>query len=308
MSQSTPGAALPSRVLKFDTITSIADEVRRLRRGYTSDGQWSLPQIAWHLALPIRPALQPVSPDATSTAEQAQLKQKFLDPLLASGVMSSGLPVQPGMNPLVDAGPVNDTEIDRFLAALADLDATTQPRVMFGAFGIVSTDEFRAFIRIHSANHLAHLIPASPPRALTFGDEDAVIGDVEQLRRGYEKRGGWSLPQVCWHLAAFITLQPPADPNDRMTPEQSSQLESFLKTIATRGGPNRWQAPRAVQPPADAGENDIERFIDAMRRLKTYPHAKVVMGPLGPAPIAEYRRAHLLHAAHHLGFLVPTAI
>ena len=63
--------------------------------------------------------------------------------------------------------------------------------------------------------------------------------------------------------------------------------------------------PPPFQPPAAATDLDIDRFIAELRKLKAYPHDLVQMGPVGPAPIAECRKAHLAHAAHHLSFLVP---
>lgn len=300
----------PPRVVKFDDLAAVAGEVRRLRRGYRQRGHWSLPQTVWHLGLAIGPALKPLPPNAKSTPEQTEMKRTILDPLLATGTMPPGRPIRPGADPVTDAGQLGDSEIDRFLAALHDLDALDRPQVSFGPFGIVPTEDFKAFTRIHAANHLAHLIPNPPPRELHFADEDAIIADVQALRRGYEQRGDWTLPQICWHLAKIIgsNFDPPADPSAEQTPEQATRLQAFLARLATPGGSSHWPAPPANQPPPDAGDADIDRFIEAMRRLKAYPHKKIVMGPLGPASIADCRRAHLLHAAHHLGFLIPRPV
>lgn len=155
----------PPRVLKFDTISAVADEVRRLRHGYQQTGRWSLPQVAWHVGQAIYNCLKPVPADAVSTPEQAAMKQRLIDPLLASGVMPPGAESAAPLDPLTHADQIDEAEVDRFLEGLRDLDASSYLRVALPPFGIVSIDEFRAFIRIHAALHLSFLIPSPAPRA-----------------------------------------------------------------------------------------------------------------------------------------------
>src|SRR5262249_31094720 len=64
-------------------------------------------------------------------------------------------------------------------------------------------------------------------------------------------------------------------------------------------------APRAYVPPENAGEADIENYVRQLQRMRDYPHARVMMGPIGPVTIGEFRACNVFHAAHHLGFLEP---
>lgn len=146
-------------------------------------------------------------------------------------------------------------------------------------------------------------------RSLAFTCEDDVIADLAWLRRGYMQAGNWSLPQASWHLSLLIEkyLEPPADPNAKPTEEQAKKQAGFFTKARTPGGFAGMTAPPPVCPPANCTEADVDRFIAQLRRLKAYPGDIVEMGPLGPAPIAECRNAHVAHAAHHLSFLIPTA-
>ena len=66
--------------------------------------------------------------------------------------------------------------------------------------------------------------------------------------------------------------------------------------------------PRHLQfNSVDEAIADIEAIINGLRKLQTYPHSLVDMGPFGPVPIEEFRRLNLMHLAHHLHFLNPTS-
>jgi hypothetical protein len=142
---------------------------------------------------------------------------------------------------------------------------------------------------------------------LKFDNVDAVLTDVAHLRdAGYRKNGNWSLAQVAWHVTVPIEkyLSPPA-PGATATPEQVEQKRAFFAKIMNPGGSSRLEASPTMTPPDTAGDADIERFVNALNRLKEYKHAMVEMGPLGPVPLAEFVAAQLIHSAHHLGFLSP---
>ena len=75
------------RRLSFATEDAVLADVARLRRhGYRRHGNWSLPQIAWHLAIPLENYLTPLSsPDVKPTPEQAKLfSQIGRDPIWAA--------------------------------------------------------------------------------------------------------------------------------------------------------------------------------------------------------------------------------
>ena len=142
-------------------------------------------------------------------------------------------------------------------------------------------------------------------RKLWLRDADAVCADILHLRRGYTQAGGWTLPQVCWHLNAVIarwtsTGPPPAPallPNHK---------EVLANTLATGTLP-KINAPEAIIPPATATDADIDTFLESLERFKAFrgPFARHRL--FGEIPFDDYMRLHYIHASHHLSFLVPTA-
>ena len=150
------------RDLKYATVRDAIADVERLRAGHRQTGNWTLPQASWHCGLPMQLCLKPVDPGASSTPEQAQLKADRLDKTLAGGSIPAGLPTPPGLDPVREApGPLDDGQVTRLIDLLRQLDASTQPRIAFGPFGIVSADEFRRFILIHTAHHMRRFIPTT---------------------------------------------------------------------------------------------------------------------------------------------------
>ncbi len=152
---------------------------------------------------------------------------------------------------------------------------------------------------------------ASKQRDLSFATEDQVIAEIARLQRGYAKNGNWSLAQIAWHLVIPLEryLSPPADPSAKMTPQQLAMKERFVDVCVKTGKlpPHAMTAPPDWTPPPTANDSDIARFEAGLIKLKNYPHAMVEMGPIGPVTTAEYRRVILVHAAHHLNYLEPTA-
>lgn len=149
----------------------------------------------------------------------------------------------------------------------------------------------------------------SDAAALRFQTEDDVIARIALLRRGYVKKGNWTLAQICWHVGLPIRthLKPPEPMDLQRTPEQEERKVRFVDYIvAHRKAPEYAKtAPPSFVPPETAGEAEIEEYIAALRTLKAYPHPKVLMGPVGPVTIEEFRTCNLVHAEHHFGFLEP---
>ncbi len=151
----------------------------------------------------------------------------------------------------------------------------------------------------------------SAPRKLKLDTEDAALAELETLRKGYVQHGKWTLAQIAWHVAKpmhYLDAPPPA-PDLQRTPEQDAKKKGFVDhIIQTRTPPpSIKEAPPQMIPPADASEADINRFEEQLRRMKKHPHQRIVMGPIGPVDIDEYRKCILFHAEHHLAFLSPNA-
>jgi len=295
-------AKFKPRTLKFKSEAELLDDVRRLRRGCRSHGNWSFPQIAWHLRNGMEASLAAPA-NSEPTAEQKAM-HPVIDEIINTGAFPPGLPPPPGMIP-PNAG-LTDAETDALIAAIEKLFATDQSHGSLGRVGPLPIDKIRAFHLVHAANHLSYLMPAPPPRALKFDNLDQVVAEVEKLRKGYRKTGVWTLAQTCGHLAAVMefSLTPPP-PGAVATPEQTARRQDFIKSIQA-GRSGKFSAPPTTVPSPDAGDDQIERFLADIKTLKEFPHKEVMMGPLGPAPVGDAIAAHLAHAAHHLGFLLPS--
>ena len=146
-----------------------------------------------------------------------------------------------------------------------------------------------------------------PPRraGLRYADIGAAIADVERLRKGHARAGNWTLPQACRHMREVIdaTLRPPPGP---ITPEQAAQRPMLDAVLAAGAMPSGIPAPAEVVPPADCGDEEVDRYVAAMRRVAAYDQPSAWISFFGPIARDEFEKVVLIHAAHHFGHLVPT--
>jgi hypothetical protein len=148
---------------------------------------------------------------------------------------------------------------------------------------------------------------AVPVRILKFADEDQAIAEIQRLRRGYRKTKNWTLPMICWHVGGLADpiMTPP--PSTTPTPEEAARKKGFLDVILETGRPpGNFEAPPDATPKPDCPEDEVDRYIVALKKLKSYPHSHVNFGPFGPVSVGEFRTLMLMHTAHHLAFLEPT--
>ncbi|MFT3787821.1 MAG: DUF1569 domain-containing protein [Tepidisphaeraceae bacterium] len=147
------------------------------------------------------------------------------------------------------------------------------------------------------------------PRIVKFNTEADAIAEIERLRAGpCAKAGNWNLQQILWHVTLPIRsfLSPPA-PGQNATPEQAAKKAGFVDVlIKSEGPPKNFDAPPAFVPAADLPASEIDVALDLLRKLAAYPHASVYTEPFGPIPIDEWRKLNLLHASHHLSYLIAT--
>ena len=145
-------------------------------------------------------------------------------------------------------------------------------------------------------------------RALKIDDFNALRAEVAQLRGGYARAGQWSLAQVCYHVDRSMreAMNAPATPIPN-TPEQDARAGLFAGVMRDARIPDGLSAPDHTAPPADVSDAAIDDLIATADRFERSsgpysPHR--LFGNLSP----EVRRRHqLIHAAHHLSFLIPTA-
>jgi len=147
-------------------------------------------------------------------------------------------------------------------------------------------------------------------RQLQFNDFAEVQAEVDRLhQRGYEKLGQWDLAQVCDHLTYFV--QGSLDGFTFRVPWLLKVLfgrfvlRRILKQRRMKEGGFTPQKPL----PAAGGDEPaaVVRFKQSIERFQAHP------GEFQPSPFfghltpQQWRDLHLIHCAHHLGFLAPRA-
>jgi hypothetical protein len=144
-------------------------------------------------------------------------------------------------------------------------------------------------------------------RNLDFQDFESVAADIDRLKKnGYAKVGQWELCQTCDHLATVMRMSLEGFPFKGawyirlLAPMIKGR---FFKTRRMTEG---FQAPAVLIPATGKSEDAaIGSCKDLLQRVKTHEgefHPNPFFGKLSPD---EWRQLHLIHAAHHLSFLIP---
>ncbi|MFM7074501.1 MAG: DUF1569 domain-containing protein [Planctomycetaceae bacterium] len=152
-----------------------------------------------------------------------------------------------------------------------------------------------------------------PRRRLDFRSWDALLADAEHLARdGYERAGRWSLAQALDHVGAGLRVALAGSTNRLPWPMRMSARSFALPVMrAWRWIPAGIPAPTWWQPQVPADADDAT----ALARFRTEVAAfRAHEGPYQPHPAfdrltrEDYEDLMLIHASHHLGFLVPRAV
>ena len=147
-----------------------------------------------------------------------------------------------------------------------------------------------------------------------FADLDAVEREVEHLLAvGYDKAGNWDLAQICGHLGKWLRF--PMDGFPKAPAPIRAMLWLLRVTIGRKKlreylttGQMKTGTPTLKESvPAPKGDEAaaVSLFKTTLGRAKTYT------GVLQPSPLfgqltrEEWVKLNLVHAAHHLSFLVP---
>jgi hypothetical protein len=151
-------------------------------------------------------------------------------------------------------------------------------------------------------------------RPLVFHDLDEVGRDAEGLlARGYEKAGNWDLAQCASHVADWMDFpidgfpKPPAPIRVMLwVMKNTIGRKRLLQYLADKSFPARRPTmPQTVHPAGGDARAAVERLKQSVERLKAYT-GEIVPSPLfGRMTKEEAVGMQLIHAAHHLSFLVP---
>ena len=147
-------------------------------------------------------------------------------------------------------------------------------------------------------------------RQLSLSNYDEVLAEIERLERtGYKRAGQWSLGQVCRHLSYYMRGALEGYPF--MLPWLIRKLlgrRLLRRALERRELPAGGRTIPASVPPAAVDEQAcIAEAKALLLRLRDH------RGPVHPSPLfgqlsyEEAPQLHLMHAAHHLSFLVPNS-
>jgi|SRR5437667_6575951 len=146
------------------------------------------------------------------------------------------------------------------------------------------------------------------PRELRFADCAAVRAELDRLHTGgYERTGNWDLAQVCDHLNFFVVGS--LDGHQFKVPWIFKVL--FGRMVLRRLLTKRKFKPGGFTPqkplPAPGGDEAaaVARFKNTLSRFESHPGEYHDSPFFGHLTRDQWRDLHLIHAAHHLGFLVP---
>jgi len=148
--------------------------------------------------------------------------------------------------------------------------------------------------------------PRTPGRRrLRFSCCAEILAEVERLACGHRTLGNWSLAQICHHLAdtqEFCVQD--REPEIKTTALYRATIGRFALAVLLwfRFIPEQ-QGNLSPPGPADL-EAAIERLRGATGQIATQPMS--AQHPIfGPLTQDQWRRFHLIHAAHHLSFVLP---
>lgn len=142
------------RHLRFRDLDEVIAEIRTLQRGYARAGNWSLPQVCWHLEVSVANRMKP-GPYPANTPEQ-EARRPVFEQVLASGRLPDGIVAPEPMVPPPDCG---DEAIEACIKQLERFKGYTGRIPPHRIFGDLPDDEARQLNLIHCAHHLGYLVP-----------------------------------------------------------------------------------------------------------------------------------------------------
>lgn len=153
-------------------------------------------------------------------------------------------------------------------------------------------------------------------RQLDFSTGDAVIAEIDRLEKGgYQKGKSWNLTQICDHLDRTMGIIVRNEKLGISVPWiVRATIGKFfigrmLRERKVPGGVFRVSAPKKLLPQDVAPTEDVPAKIEQCRQ--TIRDAMALSGPIKDYPLVdnlsaeEWRQLMWIHAAHHLGYLIP---
>ncbi|QEG42307.1 DUF1569 domain-containing protein [Roseimaritima ulvae] len=127
------------------------------------------------------------------------------------------------------------------------------------------------------------------------------------LQTGYERRGNWSLAQICAHVRLTIEASLDGYPSWMTTigyPLRPLLRRFMLPRLLAGNSPSGVKTAGMFVPPADLDDAaEVDKFARCVERFRGHsrePHAHPGFGKMN---LQEFGAFHAAHAAHHLSFL-----
>jgi hypothetical protein len=145
-------------------------------------------------------------------------------------------------------------------------------------------------------------------RPLQFASLDDVMPEVERLLGGHRTVGGWSLAQICRHLATVLRRVVDLPASTPVDPSQWVGEDEKHAVLASGRIPEGLPAPAEIVPPADLDPRaEAENLRDALAHFRASPGPVIPHRFFGYLSRDEWERLQCIHCAHHLSFAVPAA-
>jgi hypothetical protein len=142
------------RKLKLADVDAITAEVRQLRKGYTQAGNWTLPQVCWHLDVVLKRWTSNGPPPPPALLPEA-------DKVLAKVLAEWELPKINAPEAILPPATATDADVDRYLESLERFKSFRGPFAPHRLFGPIPFDDFMRLHHIHAGHHLGYLIPTA---------------------------------------------------------------------------------------------------------------------------------------------------
>lgn len=151
-------------------------------------------------------------------------------------------------------------------------------------------------------------------RTLKFDSLDEIVRDAEQLlAAGYNRVGKWDLAQACGHVSEWMRYGMDGFPRAPWFLRPMFWLlrntvggRIFRRSLATLKMPDGAPtAPESVPQPDGDAAAAVARLKEIVKRMKAFPGEPIRSPFLGRMTRDEWVKLHLMHAGHHLGFLIP---
>jgi Protein of unknown function (DUF1569) len=141
------------RQLTFGSLDEVISDVDRLLSGHITLGRWSLGQMCYHLARPIRFSVEGPSISSEPTPEQEEARRRFF----AAGRFPEGLEAPAFLVPKPDLD--DRLEADALREAIDLFVSTDGPFATHPILGPLTKDEWTRFHCMHCAHHLGFALP-----------------------------------------------------------------------------------------------------------------------------------------------------